>query len=72
MRKIFIAFILTFLIFSSALAETSEDNNIIRVGVFDCLTGSNAYGGKLEVDGIKLANKLNPEILGKKIELIRF
>ena len=70
MRKIFIAFILTFLIFSSALAETSEDNNIIRVGVFDCLTGSNAYGGKLEVDGIKLANKLNPEILGKKIELI--
>ena len=34
------------------------------------LTGDNAAGGELELRGIKLANKLHPEINGKKIELV--
>lgn len=34
------------------------------------MTGANAAGGELEVEGIKLANKLYPEVLGKKIELV--
>jgi branched-chain amino acid transport system substrate-binding protein len=42
----------------------------IKIGVFEPLTGANAGGGQLELEGIKLANKLYPEVLGKKIELV--
>jgi branched-chain amino acid transport system substrate-binding protein len=34
------------------------------------MTGPNASGGELEVEGIKLANELFPTVLGKKIELV--
>ncbi|MCL2155319.1 MAG: ABC transporter substrate-binding protein [Leptospirales bacterium] len=43
---------------------------VIKIGVFEPLTGANASGGELEVRGMKLAQKLFPEVLGKKIELI--
>ncbi len=42
----------------------------IKIGVFEPITGANAGGGALEVEGIKLANKLYPEVLGKKVELV--
>ena len=42
----------------------------IKIGVFQPLTGAHAAGGELELKGIRLANKLYPEVLGKKIELI--
>ena len=42
----------------------------IKIGVFEPMTGANAAGGAMEVEGIKLANKLYPEVLGKKIELV--
>ena len=42
----------------------------IKVGVFLPLTGDNAAGGELELRGIKLANKLHPEVLGKKVQLV--
>lgn len=48
--------------------ENSSD--VIKIGVFEPLTGANAGGGELEVEGIKLANKLYPEVNGKKIELV--
>ncbi|PKK38793.1 Branched-chain amino acid ABC transporter, amino acid-binding protein [Clostridiaceae bacterium JG1575] len=41
----------------------------IKIGVFEPLTGDNAAGGQLEMKGIKLAHKLYPEVLGKKISL---
>jgi len=34
------------------------------------MTGANAAGGQLEVEGVKLANKLYPTVLGKKVELV--
>lgn len=43
---------------------------VIKIGVFEPLTGANAAGGELEVEGMKLANKLYPEVLGKKVELV--
>ncbi|MEA4849822.1 MAG: ABC transporter substrate-binding protein [Clostridiaceae bacterium] len=43
---------------------------VIRIGVFEPLTGANAGGGQLELEGIELANKLYPEVLGKKVELV--
>ncbi|MGL4343965.1 MAG: ABC transporter substrate-binding protein [Cellulosilyticaceae bacterium] len=42
----------------------------IRIGVFEPLTGANAAGGELELEGMKLANQLYPEVLGKKVELV--
>jgi branched-chain amino acid transport system substrate-binding protein len=48
--------------------------DVIKVGVFEPLTGANAAGGALEVEGIRLANELNPtvEVGGKtyKVELV--
>ncbi len=48
--------------------ESSDD--VIRIGVFEPVTGANAAGGALEVEGVKLANELYPEVLGKKVEIV--
>lgn len=50
--------------------KKADDTNVIKVGVFLPLTGDNAAGGELELRGIKLANKIHPEVLGKKVELV--
>lgn len=50
-------------------AKTEED--VIKIGVFEPLTGANAAGGELEVEGMELANKLYPEVLGKKVVLVK-
>jgi len=42
----------------------------IKVGVYLPLTGQNAFGGQLELDGVNLAYKEMPNVLGQKIELI--
>jgi branched-chain amino acid transport system substrate-binding protein len=41
----------------------------IRIGVYLPLTGQNAFGGQLELDGVKMAHEEVPEVLGKKVEL---
>jgi len=50
--------------------EAAGESDVIKIGVFEPLTGANAAGGELEVEGMKLANKLYPEVLGKKVELV--
>jgi branched-chain amino acid transport system substrate-binding protein len=50
--------------------KTTPDSDVIKIGVFEPMTGANAAGGELEIEGIKLANKLYPEVLGKKVELV--
>ncbi len=49
--------------------DTKEDE-VIKIGVFEPLTGANAAGGALEKEGIELAKKLHPEVLGKKVEVV--
>ena len=48
--------------------------DVIKIGVFEPMTGANAAGGALEVEGIRLANELNPTVVvgGKtyKVELV--
>ena len=54
-------------------AATTDDktkDDVIKLGVFEPLTGANAAGGELEKNGIELANELYPEVLGKKIVLV--
>ena len=48
----------------------SSDGDVIKIGVFEPLTGANGAGGADEYDGIKLANKLAPTVLGKKVQLV--
>lgn len=55
---------------NKSTTESSGNENVIKIGVFEPMTGANAAGGALEVEGIKLANKLYPEVLGKKVELV--
>lgn len=50
--------------------EVTAESNVIKIGVFQPVTGANAGGAKWEIEGIKLANKLYPEVLGMKVELV--
>ncbi len=44
-------------------------DQVLRIGVYEPLTGQNAFGGQLTVDGIKLAQEQKPEVIGRKVEL---
>jgi len=50
--------------------QEQAGSEVIKIGVFEPMTGANAAGGAMEVEGIKLANKLYPEVLGKKVEIV--
>lgn len=50
--------------------QESASSDVIKIGVFEPMTGANAAGGAMEVEGIMLANKLYPEVLGKKVEIV--
>lgn len=49
---------------------TTQTGDVIKIGVFEPLTGASAAGGQMTLEGIKLANKLYPEVLGKKVQLV--
>ena len=48
--------------------ETSEE--VIKIGVFEPMTGANAAGGEMTVEGIELANETRGEVLGRIVELV--
>lgn len=56
------------------LAGTAKGGNkagdVIKIGVFEPLTGANAAGGKMTLDGIEMAHAEVGEVLGKKVELV--
>ena len=70
MRKFFTALLLASALALTIAGASMGADDVIRIGVFNCLTGQNAFGGQLELEGTQLAHKLNPEILGRKVELI--
>ncbi|MBB6218043.1 branched-chain amino acid transport system substrate-binding protein [Anaerosolibacter carboniphilus] len=45
-------------------------SEVIKIGVFEPLTGGAASGGQMTLEGIQLAQQLYPEVLGKKVELV--
>ncbi|MBE6090125.1 ABC transporter substrate-binding protein [Clostridium beijerinckii] len=55
---------------SKSNTKANIDSDVIKIGVFEPMTGANAAGGQLEVEGVKLANKLYPTVNGKKVELV--
>ena len=56
------------LVFAFANTALAADDTV-KIGVFLPLTGQNAFGGQLELEGVQLAAKENPTVLGKKVEL---
>ena len=42
----------------------------IKIGVYLPLTGQNAFGGQLELEGIQLAQKAQPTVLDRPVELV--
>ncbi|MEM5788527.1 MAG: ABC transporter substrate-binding protein, partial [Syntrophobacteraceae bacterium] len=65
MKKVLALSILTLFV----LAGTAFAADTVRIGVYLPLTGGNAYGGQLELEGLQMAHKETPEVLGKKVEL---
>ncbi len=59
----------TFNEFKESLSQEDTDA-VVRIGVFEPLSGSSKENGELEVQGIELAHELYPEVLGKKVELV--
>ena len=57
MRKLIAVGLILFFAFSGT-ALAADDT--VRIGVFLPLTGANAYGGQLELEGLQMANKEFP------------
>ena len=54
----------------NALAADSPSTDPIKIGVYLPLTGQNAFGGQLELEGVQLAHKEMPTVLGRPVELV--
>lgn len=55
---------------SAFLNPDGEETDIVRIGVFEPLSGAEKEHGELELQGIELAHEMFPEAIGKKIELV--
>ena len=60
----------TFDNFSEAFLSEGAADDIVQIGIFEPLSGSDEEAGRLEVMGIELAHKLYPTVMGKQVELI--
>ena len=58
--------------YNAFLNKEEKPEKVIRIAVFEPLTGSDANAAYDEVEGIKLANSLFPTVKGAKIELVWF
>jgi len=54
----------------TAANDGAASGDVIKIGVFEPLTGENGGGGSQELGGIVYANKMYPTVLGKKVELV--
>ena len=52
------------------LKADADDKDIVKIGVFEPLSGKDKEHGELELQGIELAHELFPEAIGKKVELV--
>lgn len=53
-----------------AAATAFAAGDPIKIGVYLPLTGQNAFGGQLELEGVKLAHQEMPTVLGRPVELV--
>ena len=57
-------------LFCACDAKDNPADKPIKIGVYLPLTGPNAYGGQLELEGILLAHKQLGDVLGRPVELV--
>lgn len=81
LNRIFLYFIAVFSLLANgcsnrnAVSEVPSVNNtpvpeVIKIGIFEPLTGAYQYAGRLELEGIQLANQLYPEADQIEIQLV--
>ena len=77
MNKKFLVLILSVALVLSTLSgcggsgdKGTDSSDVIKIGVFEPMTGANAAGGEMTVEGIELAHAKVSEVLGKKVELL--
>ncbi len=63
-RLITLVFLMVFALTGGAFAADT-----VKIGVYLPLTGQMAFGGQLELEGIQMAHKEMPTVLGKKVEI---
>lgn len=51
-------------------APAAQAADPIKIGVYLPLTGQNAFGGQLELEGVQLAHKAQPTVLDRPVELV--
>ncbi|MDR3294561.1 MAG: ABC transporter substrate-binding protein [Clostridiales Family XIII bacterium] len=56
--------------FAAAFLGAAPADDVVRIGVFEPLSGADKEAGELELAGIELAHALYPEVLGKPVELV--
>lgn len=62
--------IMAFAVSACSSGGSSGGDDVIKIGIFEPLTGANAAGGQMELEGIKVAHSVVGEVLGKKIVLV--
>ncbi|MBD5646270.1 MAG: ABC transporter substrate-binding protein [Desulfovibrio sp.] len=67
---LFAALVLGFGAQATLAADAASDKAPIKIGVYLPLTGQNAFGGQLELEGVKLAHQEMPTVLGRPVELV--
>ena len=55
---------------STWITHEAVERSVIRIGVYEPLSGKDKEAGELEKMGIELAHKLYPTVLGKEVELV--
>ncbi|MDL2268324.1 ABC transporter substrate-binding protein, partial [Desulfovibrio sp. OttesenSCG-928-G15] len=65
LKTLFTAAIITLAMATSAFAAEP-----IKIGVYLPLTGQNAFGGQLELEGVQLAHKEMSKVLDRDVELV--
>jgi branched-chain amino acid transport system substrate-binding protein len=56
--------------FADAFLNEAPPDNVVRIGVFEPLSGQDKASGEQELAGIKLAHSLRAEVIGKPVELV--
>jgi branched-chain amino acid transport system substrate-binding protein len=74
MKRLLVLPLVSVLALAGCSKSAPKGPEVVKIGVFEPMTGANAAGGAMEVEGIKLANALYPtaKVGGKdlKIELV--
>ncbi|MDR2771375.1 MAG: ABC transporter substrate-binding protein [Clostridiales Family XIII bacterium] len=56
--------------FADAFLNKERSDDVVRIGVFEPLSGQDKEAGKPELAGIELAHSIRAEVIGKPVELV--